>query len=149
MTLIKILNGSKQVTNFPDGLAAWCDRRSALGNPFELSGEESRDDVCDAYQDYFDAVLAGRDPMQAASDFAEIWGVHLAEAWKRPTRDEFMAALETLESLSRDVHRSCRSRALGLGCWCYPKRCHCLTILRYLMDKLGVVEHAVTQGSLF
>jgi hypothetical protein len=62
MTLIKILNGSEQVTNFPDGLAAWCDRRSALGNPFELSGEESRDEVCDAYDEYFKEVVAGSDP---------------------------------------------------------------------------------------
>ena len=36
MTLIKILNGPKQVANFPVSLAVWCDRRSALGNPFEL-----------------------------------------------------------------------------------------------------------------
>jgi hypothetical protein len=150
MTLIKILNGSRQVTNFPDGLAVWCDRRSALGNPFELSSEEARGDVCDAYQDYFEQVVHAWDPMQAASPLAEIFGLTLAKAWKVPSRDEFMTALEALESLAYDVDRSCRTRSLGLGCWCHPKRCHCDTIAAYLMGKLGVVdENAVTQGSLF
>jgi hypothetical protein len=143
MTLIKILNGSKQVTNFPDGLAVWCDRRSALGNPFELSGEESRDDVCDAYQDYFDAVLAGRLPSVVAVEIAKSRKSHLSRSWRRPTHSEFMAELDRLELLAKDG-------PIGLGCWCHPKRCHCDTIAAYLMDKLGVVdEHVVTQGSLF
>lgn len=150
MITIKILNGSKQVTNFPDGLAVWCDRRSALGNPFELGSKESRDDVCDAYQDYFEQVVHAWDPMQAASPLAEIFGLTLAKAWKQPTRDEFMAALEDLESVARDVNRSCRTRSLGLACWCHPKRCHCDTIAAYLMGRLEVsAENVVTQGSLF
>jgi hypothetical protein len=152
MTLIRILNGSKQVTNFPDGLAVWCDRRSALGNPFELSSEESRDDVCDAYQVYFDAiVLYGNSPFAAADSLFENrpW-LKKASGWRVSSRNEFMAALETLESLARDVNRSCRTRSLGLGCWCNPKRCHCLTILRYLLGKLWAnEENTVTQGSLF
>jgi hypothetical protein len=142
MTLIKILNGSKQVTNFPGGLAVWCDRRSALGNPFELSGEESRDAVCDAYQVYFDAVLAGRLPSVVAVDIAKNRGLRLSRSWRRPTHGEFMAELARLELLA--------DGPIGLGCWCHPRRCHCDTIAAYLMGKLGVVdENAVTQGSLF
>jgi hypothetical protein len=122
MTLIKILNGSRQVTNFPDGLAVWCDRRSALGNPFELSSEESRDDVCDAYQDYFDAMCFMVIPkMRRLTLYLRIAWLKKAKAWKVPSRDEFMTALEALESLAYDVDRSCRTRSLGLGCWCHPK----------------------------
>jgi hypothetical protein len=143
MTLIKILNGSRQVTNFPDGLAVWCDRRSALGNPFELSSEESRDDVCDAYAHYFDDVVCrGLDPESSADWWAEEFELHIAKAWKAPTNEVFMAELLRLEDLA------CKED-LGLGCWCHPKRCHCDTIATYLMG-IGVVgENVVTQGSLF
>jgi hypothetical protein len=144
MTIIKILNGSKQVTNFPGGLAVWCDRRSALGNPFELRGEESRDDVCDAYQDYFDDVVCrGIEPKISADWWAGELGLKLSKAWKAPTYEVFMAELERLELLAKDG-------PLGLGCWCHPKRCHCLTILRYLTPKLWASEESTaTQGSLF
>lgn len=144
MTLIKILNGSKQVTNFPGGLAVWCDRRSVLGNPFELISEESRDDVCDAYQDYFDDVVCrGIEPKISADWWAGKLGLKLSKAWKAPTYEVFMAELARLELLAKNG-------PLGLGCWCNPKRCHCDTIAAYLRGKLGVVdENAVTQGSLF
>jgi hypothetical protein len=146
MTLIRILNGSRQVTNFPDGLAVWCDRRSALGNPFELRGESSRIDVCDAYGIYFDEVVnRWASPTDVAHEMVSSgrWFVSFAKSWRRPIRGEFMAELARLESLAKDG-------PLGLGCWCHPKRCHCDTIAAYLMGKLGVVdENAVTQGSLF
>jgi hypothetical protein len=151
MTLIRILNGSKQVTNLPDGLAVWCDRRSALGNPFELRGEESRDDVCDAYAEYFDDVVCrGIEPKISADWWAGERGLKLSKAWKAPTYEVFMAELERLESVARDVRWSFQKQSLGLGCWCHPKRCHCDTIAAYLVGKLGVNdENVVTQGSLF
>jgi hypothetical protein len=36
-----------------------CDRLSPLGNPFNLKSEKFRDFVCDAFQEYFDLVVAG------------------------------------------------------------------------------------------
>ena len=151
MTLIKILNGSKQVTNFPDGLAVWCDRRSVLGNPFELCGESSRIDVCDAYEVYFDDVVhRWFNPVQAAGDMvsSEGWGVTLAKSWVRPNRCDFMAELARLQSLAL-------SGSLGLGCWCAPKRCHCDTIASHLRGEgrrewiQKWEEKTAKQGSLF
>ena len=146
MTLIQILNGAKQVTNFPDGLAVWCDRRSALGNPFELCGESSRIDVCDAYEIYFDEVVhRWGSPADVAHEMVSSggWFVSFAKSWRRPIRGEFMTELKRLELLAKDG-------SLGLGCWCHPKRCHCDTIAAYLRGKLGVTDgHVVTQGSLF
>lgn len=37
------------------------DRQSVLGNPFYMSNERFRDDVCDKYQAYFEKKIANKD----------------------------------------------------------------------------------------
>jgi hypothetical protein len=144
MDLIKILNGQRQLLSFTGGLSVWCDRRSVLGNPFGMCMESDRDAVCDGYSEYFDLVLMAWDPLTAAEKIAGEHGLTLAYNWNPPTFVRFKDELARLEeSLVKDG-------ALGLGCWCAPKRCHCDTIAAYLMGKLGVAdENVVTQGSLF
>jgi Domain of unknown function (DUF4326) len=158
MTLIKILNGTKQYANFQErtkqyanfqGMAVWCDRRSALGNPFELCGEESRDAVCEAYAQYFgDVVFCDLDPANSADWWAKRFGLNLAKAWKAPSKEVFMAELARLERVALSVSLK-KGGTLGLGCWCAPKRCHCDTISAYLRGKLGMTIENVKQGSLF
>jgi hypothetical protein len=45
--------------------AEYIGRGSPLGNPFSMHGKSDieRDNVCDAYQEYFDAKIAAEDPV--------------------------------------------------------------------------------------
>jgi hypothetical protein len=53
---IRIVN-LKYYTPEDDELLIKIDRSSTLGNPFYMSNEGSRDEVCDKYQIYFDKII--------------------------------------------------------------------------------------------
>jgi len=44
---IKVVNKYKEPNHI------YCGRGSALGNPFPMSSESQRDEVCDKYEEYF------------------------------------------------------------------------------------------------
>lgn len=101
------------------------DRASALGNPFDLTNEAQRPTVVKAHKEYLWEIIRPRfPPDQDKEPIEAIEIVHarypelsLAKAWRRPTRAEFLAALDRLESAARrgDV---------AIECWCAPKACH-------------------------
>ena len=51
--MIEIVN-LRQLKDVEDGIVIRVDRSSVLGNPFYMSNESMRDEVCDKYQQYFD-----------------------------------------------------------------------------------------------
>ena len=74
--------------------------------------------VCDAYQEYFDRVLAGAEPVQLAHEMATERNLALATSWKRPSRAQFIQELDTIASkLKADPKHP-------LLCWCSSQRCH-------------------------
>jgi Domain of unknown function (DUF4326) len=109
-----------------------CDRNSLLGNPFPMKGEAQRMRVCDAYDDYFDLVMAGVDPVQAIYVVGKKYGLPRASAWRVCTRLEWLKAF-------RDVVVTAQEISVELICWCAPKRCHCDRIKRAVELALSVV----------
>jgi hypothetical protein len=67
---------------------------SVLANPFELRGEGPENAAFEAYQAYFEAIIAGASPFAAADSLFENrpW-LKKASGWKVPLRSEFMEAI--------------------------------------------------------
>jgi len=105
------------------------DRYSPLGNPFYLPNEQLRDSVCNAYELYFQAVLSGKEPIEAASNIAKDWGLTISTTWKKPSRTEFLSSIKYLIEHKDDN--------LVLLCWCTPKRCHISTVIKYVNLLVG------------
>jgi hypothetical protein len=82
------------------------DRASPLGNPFRMSSESQRDEVCDKYENYF--------RQQSGND----------------VNARFATALYKIVDACMIYHR------VYLMCWCAPKRCHAEKIKRYLEGRL-------------
>jgi len=96
-----------------------CDRRSPLGNPFEMRGEQTRNAVCDAHQEYTDKVLyEGVLPCKAIEDLASPEAPK-AKGFTPPERNGFVQKFGSL------VDRVRNGEDLLLKCHCYGKRCHC------------------------
>jgi hypothetical protein len=90
------------------------DRRSPLGNPFSMSDESQRDEVCDRYEGWFQDMLTMKpitpynSPKVHSSFGVEI--LRLQETYKKHGK-------------------------LRLFCWCTPKRCHAETIAKFVEEK--------------
>lgn len=82
------------------------DRASALGNPFYMSCELERNEVCNKYEEWFKKQLA------------------------EGTNIKFLNELEHLKMFYEIYGK------LRLFCWCYPKRCHAETIKKFLEGEL-------------
>ena len=80
----------------------YADRRSPVGNPYPLKGEneEDRNRVCDSYIKWFNNAIK-----------------------HNPAVIEYLALLLSCYRLYGK---------LRLFCWCAPKRCHAETIRSYL-----------------
>ena len=82
------------------------DRSSPLGNPFFMANESMRDEVCDKYEVYMQDIISeyknngviGKEKVNYVIEFNRI--IHLVRQGKN----------------------------VALGCWCFPKRCHALSI---------------------
>ena len=85
----------------------YVDRRTPLGNPFFLESEKSRDTVCDLYEEYFYNRLK-EDKNNSFHSFLQM----LSEAFKK-------------------------YEMLRLFCNCHPKRCHSLTVKKYLEARIN------------
>jgi len=83
-----------------------CDRSTPLGNFNFINKGNNRDAVCNAYHRNFYDNL---NPDNSPEGFLEYLDKILQEATKRP---------------------------ITIGCWCYPKRCHCDTIKSWLDTEL-------------
>jgi len=105
MPVINIVNirgghDSDAVTHF------YCDRRSPVGNPFAMSHKQSRDDVCDQYEEYFHERMIGTS-----------------------IRDH------EFQEYVYDIQRAYVDGDVSLLCWCAPLRCHTQTIKNYILEE--------------
>jgi len=83
------------------------DRSSPLGSPFVLHDESERDKVCDEYEAWFYGLLN--------------------DGWCLE-QDSVCRELDRLKALYK------KHGKLRLFCWCIPKRCHAITIKKYLEE---------------
>ena len=86
------------------------DRSSVLGNPFFMSDESKRNEVCDKYETYFDTIVCNY--MNSAHEL---------------TMKENAFVVELSEIL-----RTAKEHDIALACWCFPKRCHGETIKKFI-----------------
>jgi hypothetical protein len=86
------------------------DRSSALGNPFYMSNESQRDLVCDKYETYFDTITSN----------------YLNSASKISDKD-----MRFMKEIARIMHIA-KTKDVALACWCFPKRCHGITIMNFI-----------------
>ena len=111
MQIIRIVNlrNYKQVEG---EILVKVDRSSVLGNPFYMKDESQRNKVCDKYQEYFDNKIR-----ESLPDYSQ--------PYKYTQHNEFMLRIISIANLAKRHN-------VALGCWCYPKRCHAETILKYI-----------------
>ena len=116
------------------------DRASVLGNPFELTNEEDRDKVCDAYVDWLWLNLVFVDSKTIKSikldSFISKRKLIISKTFKNP------ACFEVSREISRLINLLLDNKQLRLICWCSPKRCHAEAIKNVLTEKYyQVKEH--------
>ncbi len=102
-----------------------CDRRSVLGNPFEMRSETDRMAVIKAFRLYLNAVdRKSCDPVDAAKLIACSECLSLSDKWQRPSRPKITAELDRIARLAADAD-------ITLLCWCHPLPCHCDVLRSY------------------
>ncbi len=112
------------------------DRTTVFGNPFTLTEEFYRGLVCQAYEEYFYLIVNDKkEPSKAAEEIAAKHSLQISTKWMRPDRYVFNAALTFLEkAIVRDKHD------VVLGCHCYPKKCHLITVAKYIKNKIETTD---------
>ena len=85
-----------------------CDRKSPVGNPYTMHNESERDKVCEQYENLFN---------QTMTDTTLNVG-------------KFRTYIQQIV----DFHK--QHGHVTLACWCSPKRCHCETIKRWILNPL-------------
>jgi hypothetical protein len=80
-----------------------CDRKSILGNPFIIEGEERRDAACDAHEAYLEEIMAGSLDLPALAGGCP--PVH-----ERFTRVDGGRVKKELEALAQRVHAGSADR---------------------------------------
>ena len=94
-----------------------CDRKSPVGNPYIMHNESERDLVCEEYLKLFDQTMT--DTSLDDDDRAEsMWA----------TVKEFRDYIHRIEQHYK------QHGTVTLACWCAPKRCHCETIKRWILN---------------
>jgi len=88
------------------------DRQSVVGNPFYMSCEAERDKVCDEYDKYFYNIIAS---YKINGDINNLSN----------KQREFVLYLAR-------ICNQAKKSDVALGCWCAPKRCHGLTIKKFI-----------------
>lgn len=124
-------------------LEVLCDRRSLLGNPFDMLdkefGESLRDSVCEAFDMYIEKVLkcdrADERPIGIV-DIVNACGLNeknVSKEWRSRHRGPgpVLCALDEIASLAQ------KRGAVRLMCHCVPKRCHALRIRQAISERLG------------
>jgi hypothetical protein len=112
----------------------WVDRKSALGNPFDMQADENkRDAVCDAFRLYLWEVLQAEDKNKVLdpSAIAQRFNVPISPVWKSPTVSKI---LERLTYLEQKVESG---EEINLICYCHPKKCHAESIAKCVMWRLA------------
>uniref|UniRef100_A0A7S1A578 DUF4326 domain-containing protein n=1 Tax=Noctiluca scintillans TaxID=2966 RepID=A0A7S1A578_NOCSC len=121
------------------GVEVLCDRRSVLGNPFDmLESETQREQVLAAYADYLEAVLGA-----ANIDFGEIaerhslGQEHCNASWK--TLYDVAGGAAMVRRACAELHgfleeHRGRGERVRLVCHCAPRSCH----TQLLVERLSI-----------
>lgn len=111
------------------------DRASVLGNPFELTKEEDRDRVCDAYEEWFQFNLSESYKENHYIDLS-YWtnkGFKIAAKFKEPS------CQQVTNEVNRHVDLLFEGKKIRYICWCKkPKvevRCHADSIKKEVLRK--------------
>ncbi len=125
------------------------DRASVLGNPFELTNEEDRDKICNAYKEWLYNQI--NNPSNYSLDLAE-WtnkGFKIGFKFKYPTSNQVRKEISRLLNLIK------QGKKLRLLCWCKEVdrevQCHADSIKQVLLSfckmkyKEGYSEYTWTQ----
>ena len=94
-----------------------CDRQSPVGNPYFMHNESERDLVCEKYWQLFDPIMTDT----YLNDDDKVQGM-----WA--TVKEFR------DYINRIVTFHAEHGHVTLACWCSPKRCHCETIKKWILN---------------
>jgi len=117
------------------------DRDTALGNPFVMTETHSRDQVCAGYEKYFQLILSGSEPEDAAYEVAEEQQLLIGKFWKNPNRKAFVRALNDIFEAALKDYQQRGIHTVFLQCWCAPQKCHVDTICSYFNTKIeGMLE---------
>ncbi len=126
-----------------------CDRIGAYGNPFELADVNdavARDNVCDAYDDFFYRVVVHKyDVAEAIAIACGHYGCVVSSTWKNYSSLQIIEAVEHLvaKAIAEDINPV--TGHLDLLCWCTPKRCHTETIREYVTNRVKSEKNAKHQ----
>lgn len=141
--MILIGNLSHQIQPKIKGKRVRCDRKTPLGNPFDIRGKEAlRDAACECFEEYCDLIINhDHEPGYAARQVLNKFRVkfpdlRLSPVWERPSRAKFLKEFMAIKE--EDM----------LMCHCFPKRCHCESIRKQRMD-VGDFSKVLQQGMLY
>jgi hypothetical protein len=123
-----------------------CDRIGAYGNPFHLNDvndDVARDNICDAYDDFFYRVIThGYGVDEAVAIATERYNCVISPTWKHYSTPEMIEAVEELVAKAIAEDKRGVNGKLDLLCWCRPKRCHTETIREYLKYRVKMERDA-------
>ena len=110
------------------------DRASVLGNPFELTNEEDRDKVCDAYNEWLHLNLLYSQEEETKYVDLNSWvelGFKIATKFKKPS------CQQVGKEINRHVELLLQGKSLRYQCWCKRKdrvvRCHADSIKKQVL----------------
>lgn len=132
--LIKI-NNLKNLSTDLDYIQIKVDRSSVLGNPFELTKEEDRNKICDAYQNWLWLNLLFSDSTTVTKIKLEPW---VKKRFKIATNFKSPTCKKVKEELNIHVILLSKGYKLSYNCWCKlpdkEVRCHADSIKESVLD---------------
>lgn len=147
--LIKIASMRGNISSELGYIDIRVDRASVLGNPFELTNEEDRDKVCDAYEEWLFAQI------NMPSNYSLDLQPYINKGFKKASKFKCPTSNQVRKELSRLLNLIKQGNKLRLICWCKEPnkevRCHADSIKRVLLSfckalyKQGHSEYAWTQ----
>ncbi len=109
-----------------------CDRKSPLGNPYDMQrSEKLRDAVVNAHNGYFVKKVMGMNH----TEYQHRGGLNFAKGFTVPPTDKLIHSVDWLDRRLREGY------TLKLYCWCSPKRCHADNIADWLTYKTNLPPH--------
>ena len=94
-----------------------CDRKSPVGNPYTMHNESERDKVCEQYESLFDQTM--HDNTLDDNTVGPLFNSNVGK---------FRAYIQEIVNFHNQHGH------VTLACWCAPKRCHCETIKRWILN---------------
>jgi hypothetical protein len=98
-----------------------CDRQTKWGNPFIMYYQNQRDEVCDNYEKYLEAITK-------EDNVDEVRRILLAGNLTEVQVDIWIQRTGGFLDISEIAH------ARRLLCHCFPLRCHCMSLAKKIKE---------------